>query len=183
MSGPGQKLPRASIVLVTARSGLEDGGHAWLLVDGRQMKSGAAPSASSSTTVAAPTGSPRPSIMSSRVRPNMSMVIWQGMSSTPSAWAASSSSLRAGDAVLLGEAAHHPRAHAQEVHLRELPMADARTLHDREHLLHPVLAGDPLVLDERLETPEGQETFVGTPLAAAVVARISDAQVFSRSPL
>ena len=43
-------------------------------------------------TVAAPTGSPMPSIMSSFVRPNMSMVIWQGMNSTPRAWAASSSS-------------------------------------------------------------------------------------------
>ena len=46
----------------------------------------------SSMTVAAPAGSPRPSIMSSRVRPNMSIVIWQGMNSTPSIWAASSSS-------------------------------------------------------------------------------------------
>src|SRR5688500_10486988 len=34
--------------------------------------------------------------------------------------------LRAGDAVLLRQGAHHPRAHAQEVHLRELPVADAR---------------------------------------------------------
>ena len=38
-------------------------------------------------TVAAPTGSPSPSIMSSFFRPNISIVIWQGMNSTPIAWA------------------------------------------------------------------------------------------------
>src|SRR5450759_4940698 len=57
-----------------------------------QMKSGALPSVMSAMTVAAPTGSPIPSSMSSRLRPNMSMVIWQGMNSTPISMASSSSS-------------------------------------------------------------------------------------------
>ena len=64
----------------------------------------------------------------------------------------------AGHAVLLRQAAHHPGTHAQEVHLRELAMADAGTLHRGQHLLHPVLTGDSLrVLDEDLQAPEGHE--------------------------
>ena len=109
-------------------------------------------------TVAAPAGSPMPSIMSSGLRPNMSMVIWHGMNSTPERLGGFEELLRAGDAVLLRQAAHHPGPHPEEVHLRQLPMADAGALHRRHHLLHPVLAGDPLrVLDEDLEAPEGHE--------------------------
>src|SRR6188768_3798471 len=36
--------------------------------------------------------------------------------------------LGAGHAILLGKAAHHPRPHPEEVHLRQLPVADAGAL-------------------------------------------------------
>jgi len=66
---------------------------------------------------------------------------------------------RACDVVLAGERAHHPRAHAEEVHLRELPVADPGALHDGKHLLHPRLAGDaPAVLHERLQPPRRSGT-------------------------
>src|SRR5512144_2536520 len=94
-----------------------------------------------SMAVAAPAGSPIPSMRSSRFNPNMSIDIWHGMNSTPRAWQASSS--WRGDLVLPAERAHHPRAHPQEVHLAELQMVDARALHEREHLLHPAVTGDP----------------------------------------
>src|SRR3990172_11101932 len=47
--------------------------------------------------------------------------------------------LRLGDAVLLREDAHHPGAHPEKVHLRQLAVADARSLHRGHHLLHPGL--------------------------------------------
>ena len=47
----------------------------------------------------------------------MSIVIWQGMNSTPIVLGDLEQLLGAGDAVLLRELAHHPGAHAQEVHL------------------------------------------------------------------
>src|SRR3954452_23817000 len=43
---------------------------------------------------------------------------------------------RARDAVLLRERAHHPRAHAQEVHGAQLAMGDPRALHRAHRPLH-----------------------------------------------
>ncbi len=72
----------------------------------------------SSSVVVAPAGSSSPSIMSSRVSPSRSIVIWHGHELHAEICAISSSSLRARDLVLLGELPHHRRAGASEVHLR-----------------------------------------------------------------
>ena len=109
-------------------------------------------------TVAAPTGSPMPSIMSSRLEPEHVHRHLARDELDAHLLGDLEELLGAGHAVLLGEAAHHPRPHPEEVHLRQLPVADARALHRRHHLLHPVLASDPLVVpDEGLEAPERHE--------------------------
>ena len=115
----------------------------------------------------------------------MSIVIWQGMNSTPSAVAASSSSLGLATLYFL---ARTPIIHGpmpMKFILLSLRWLDAGPLHEGQHLLHPVLAGDALlVLDERLQAPERHEDLaVGRRWRPAVEARIMSAQIFSSSPL
>src|SRR5437773_8067143 len=50
--------------------------------------------------------------------------------------------------MLVGQVHHHRRTCAGEVHFRQLQVLVTAAVHDRKHLLHPVLAGDSdLVLD------------------------------------
>src|SRR4029079_11016898 len=80
---------------------------------------------------------------------------------------------RARDVVLLAKGAHHPRAHPHEIHLAELQVIDPWTLHERQHLLHPVVTDDPLVvLDERQQSPERDED--SAPYAARGCGRRQD---------
>src|SRR3990172_3998679 len=153
-------------------------------VRGGQMNSDDAPLLRRSMTVAAPTGSPSPSIMSSRLRPNMSIVIWQGMNSTPSAWAASSSSVGlatpyffARTPIIQGPI---PRKFIFESLRWLIP---GRCISESIFCIHVSPVTRTSSFTQGWGPQKVMKTFVLTPLAAAVVARMSDAQVFSRSPL
>ncbi len=135
-------------------------------------------------TVAAPTGSPRPSIMSSRFRPNMSIVIWQGMNSTPISCAISSSSL--------GLATLYCLASLRIIHgpmPRKFILDSLRWLMPGRCMadiifcitFSPVMRRSSFTNVWRPQNVRKTRTWA--PIAAPVVARIMVAQVFSSSPL
>ena len=134
--------------------------------------------------VAAPTGSSMPSIRSSRLRPNMSIVIWHGMNLTPTAWAISSRSLGLATLYFLASLNIIQGPMPMKFILLSLRwLMPGRCMKDIIFCIQFLPVMRLLVLHEGLEPQNVTKTIVSISIAPAVEARISVAQVFSSSPL
>ena len=114
----------------------------------------------------------------------MSMVIWQGMNSTPRAMQASSSSFGLATPYCFASVPiiHGPMPRKLSFESLRWPMP-GRSMNDSIRCIQFLPVMRRLSLTNVWRPQKVRKTFVGTPLAAAVEARISEAQVFSRSPL
>ena len=95
--------------------------------------------------------------MSSRVSPSRSIVIWHGPAERRDR-GPSRAARRGWRPCAPWPELHHLRPGAREVHLAELQVLHPGPVHHRNHLLHPVVAGDvDPVLDQREQAPEREE--------------------------